>query len=346
MAATSLGPTQCSSRRTEQAAGHDRFRISGIAGLRKAKALLETGHREIAPCRGDLARRKPRDPHAAEELEDERRRRRRRARQFRQPLSPLSRIFRRAARRPFCAAVRLAGRPNVSKAMSRCSGPFASGAAVEPVDELRLLSRLRPSRGILWRGRHADAGQSDRRLHARLRLFYARRPAAALGASRSIDRGRRFPTGASRRLPGSRAVSSTRSRKGETFRPASAKAIACSNSSSWRGARTIVGDSVTSAEHMSDTAFSSPAAPASSALRWSSACCATAQGARARRQFARAPRRLADVEKDIEFIGGDVRNFDTVDRGRARHGRGAPPRLRQRHANSSTARRSWCSMSA
>ena len=34
--------------------------------------------------------------------------------------------------------------------------------------------------------------------------------------------------------------------------------------------------------------------------------------ARARRQFARRPRRLTEVENDIDFIAGDIRDSDTV----------------------------------
>ena len=44
-----------------------------------------------------------------------------------------------------------------------------------------------------------------------------------------------------------------------------------------------------------------------------------------------APRRLEEVEGDIEFIGGDIRDAGRGDAGRARHRRGPPPRFRQRH---------------
>ena len=55
-------------------------------------------------------------------------------------------------------------------------------------------------------------------------------------------------------------------------------------------------------------------------------------GARARRQFARQRRAaLPRSQKDIEFIAGDIRDAAAVDARDARHGRGASPRLRQRH---------------
>ena len=44
-----------------------------------------------------------------------------------------------------------------------------------------------------------------------------------------------------------------------------------------------------------------------------------------------APRRLADVANDIEFIAGDIRDAAAVDEGGTGHGRGASSRLRQRH---------------
>ena len=44
-----------------------------------------------------------------------------------------------------------------------------------------------------------------------------------------------------------------------------------------------------------------------------------------------APRRLKEVADDIEFIAGDIRDADAVAARGARHGRGAPSRLRQRH---------------
>ena len=46
---------------------------------------------------------------------------------------------------------------------------------------------------------------------------------------------------------------------------------------------------------------------------------------------AERPRRLADVEKDIEFIAGDIRDAAAVEKRGAGHGRGASSRLRQRH---------------
>ena len=70
--------------------------------------------------------------------------------------------------RPFGAAVRPAGRSGVRN--RRDAEPrLPVRRSGQPDHELRLVSRQRPSSRVLRRRRHAAAGQSDHRLHARLR---------------------------------------------------------------------------------------------------------------------------------------------------------------------------------
>ena len=141
-------------------------------------------------------------------------RRRRRARQFRQPLAALPRMVLRPDRRPVGAAVRPARRSGVR---NRCGAQprLPLGRRRQLRHELRLLSRHRPPAGILWRGRHAGAGQPDDRLHAWLHgsaMRGGRPQRSPRSQSRTIRSTANSPaTGASRRCPGWRAASSMRS---------------------------------------------------------------------------------------------------------------------------------------
>ena len=93
---------------------------------------------------------------------------------LRQPLAALSRVVLRTADRPVGAAVRPAGRSGVRN--RRDAQPRVPVRRIgQPDHELRVVSRQRPPSRVLRRRRHAAAGQSHHRLHARL----CREPRAA-----------------------------------------------------------------------------------------------------------------------------------------------------------------------
>ena len=106
---------------------------------------------------------------------------------------------------------------------------FASGARRQPADELRVVSRLRPSPRILRRGRYPHSGQPDRRLFPRLPTDAggARRQQPAAGHDRGRERRSLQPIPASHRWRGWCNASSTRASGAVPLRPASPKAIAC-----------------------------------------------------------------------------------------------------------------------
>src|SRR5262249_45216801 len=204
----------------------------------------------------------------------------------------------------------------------RCAGAGVRlGRRRQPAGELRVLSRFRSPHRILWRGRDARLVQSDDRLHARLRAF----PRAALRprlAARRVRRSPRRSVSGLAHCPGDAAHPPSHRRlrerrhAGARHRPAPPRAVPGRRGGAFAGSRPLArgraagrGGGRVSARRVLITGGSGFIG---SALV--KALLSRDEKVRVLDDNSRgAPRRLRAVEREIEFVNGDVRDAGAVD---------------------------------
>src|SRR3569833_2189390 len=194
--------------------------------------------------------------------------------------------------------------------------------AREPVDELRLVSGLGPPARILRRGGHDRARQCGRRLHARLRAFAC---AAAGGGARARAGSRSGRHAISGRTHRARVASGQRLPRRHRAKDR-ADARVCRRLSGAATDRRRAALAPGGAHYrrsarnhgarVSKILVTGGAGFIGSGLV--KALVAAGHRVRVLDDNSRgAPRRLSDVEKDIEFIAGDIRDAEAVARATA-----------------------------